>query len=55
MHDDTAKEKREKYEFDAHMGRLALTFGAFWDSSQDDSASRNKTEGENKFSDSQAA
>lgn len=54
MHDDTAR-KTEKYEFDKHIGGVGVNIQAFYDSSQNDAASRNKREGENKLSDSQTA
>lgn len=45
----------QKKGFDKHIGGVGVDIQAFYDSSQDDAASRNKTEGENELSDSQTA
>lgn len=43
MHDDTAR-KTEKNEFNKHIGGVGVDIQAFYYSTQNDAASRNKTE-----------
>lgn len=53
MHDDTARKTGEKNEFNKHIGGVGVDIQAFYDSTQNDAASRNETEDKNKLSDCQ--